>query len=248
MKQLFKVDFSFTGNYATILNSQVDNHLFPFTGKKMIPSTALTACPVCDLLMQKVEPPTGMKVYCPRCKAPIYQQKTDSVNKVIAITFSGLLAYTPAVYLPLLTLDAIGMNQSGSIFDAFLSFYHQKYYFVAVMVFLTSIFFPLFKLSLLFSVALQVKLRIYSPSLPYLLRTAHHLDEWGMPEIYLIGVFVSIIKISSIASIHYDLGFFCFLFLVLTTIASASALDSRTFWHDIEEMKTSFLKNLSHGK
>lgn len=214
----------------------------------MIPSTPLTACPVCDLLMQKVEAPTGKKTYCPRCNTPIYQHKKDSASKVIAITFSGLLAYTPAIFLPLLTLDAIGMNQSGSVFDAFLSFYHQKYYFVAVMVFLTSIFFPLFKLSLLLSVAIQIKLRLYTPSLPYLLRTAHHLDEWDMPEIYLIGVFVTIIKISSIATIHYDLGFFCFLFLVLMTIASASALDSGIFWHKIEEMKTSFLESKSHGK
>ncbi|MBU1455159.1 MAG: paraquat-inducible protein A [Proteobacteria bacterium] len=196
--------------------------------------------------MQKVEAPAGKKVYCPRCNTPMYQQKTDSVTKVIAITFSGLIAYTPAIFLPLLTLDAMGMSKSGSIFSAFLSFYHQKYFFVAVMVFLTSIFFPLFKLSLLFSVALQIKLRIYSPSLPYLLRTAHHLDEWGMPEIYLIGVFVTIIKISSMATIHYDLGFFCFLFLVLTTIASASALDSRTFWRDIEQIKTFSQEPLSH--
>lgn len=193
----------------------------------------------------KVEPPAGKKAYCPRCNTPVYHRKTNSVSKVIAITLSGLLAYIPAVFLPLLTLDAMGMKQSGSIFDAFLSFYQQQYYFVAVMVFLTSIFFPLFKLSLLFSVALQIKLRIYSPSLPYLLRTAHHLDEWGMPEIYLIGVFISVIKISSLATIHYDLGFFCFLFLVLTTIASASALDSRTFWREIDKIKIFPQRNLN---
>lgn len=106
----------------------------------MIPSTALTACPGCDLLLKKLEPPDGKKVYCPRCDTPLYQKKTNSVSKVIAITFSGLLFYAPAVFLPLLTLDTIGITQSGSIFGAFLSFYHQGYYFVAVMVFLTSIF------------------------------------------------------------------------------------------------------------
>ncbi|MBU0943465.1 MAG: paraquat-inducible protein A [Proteobacteria bacterium] len=214
----------------------------------MIPSPAFTACPGCDLLLQKVEVPAGKKTYCPRCQTPLYQQKTNSVTKVLAITICGLLAYTPAIFAPLLTLDTMGMSQSGSIFDAFLNFYHHQYYFVAVMVFLTSIFFPLLKLSLLFSVALQIKLRIYTPTLPYLLRMAHHFDEWSMPEIYLIAILVTIIKISRQASIHYDLGFFCFLFLVLTTIASAAALDSRTFWRDIEKMKSLPLENLSHGQ
>lgn len=95
---------------------------------------------------------------------------------------------------------------------------------------------------------MQIKLHIYSPSLPYLLRTAHHLDEWGMPEVYLIGILITIIKISSMATIHYDLGFFCFLFLVLMTIASEAALDSRTFWRNIEKMKPLALKSRSHGK
>ena len=203
----------------------------------MISSSALTACPGCDLLLHKVVPPAGKKVYCPRCNTLLYQRTNNSISKVIAITFSGLLAYVPAVFLPLLSLDAIGMSRNGSIFDAFLSCYHQEYYFVAVMVFLTSIFFPLFKLSLLFSLALQIKLRLYSPILPYLMRTAHHLDEWAMPEIYLIGIFVTIIKINKMATIHYELGFFCFVFLVLTTIASATALDSRTFWRDLEKIK-----------
>ncbi len=212
----------------------------------MNPSSALTACPGCDLLLHKIKPPAGKKVYCPCCNTPLYQQKTDSITKVLAITISGLLVFTPAVFMPLMTLEAIGMTQSGSIFDAFLSFYHQKYYFAAVMVFLTSIFFPLFKLSLLFSVALQLKLRLYTSSLPYLLRTVHHLDEWSMPEIYLIAIFITIIKISSLASIDYDTGFFCFLFLVLTIIASTSALDTRTFWREIEAMKPSLREDSPH--
>lgn len=165
---------------------------------------------------------------------------------MLAITISGLLVFTPAVFMPLMTLEAIGMTQSGSIFDAFLSFYHQKYYFAAVMLFLTSIFFPLFKLSLLFSVALQLKLRLYTSSLPYLLRTAHHLDEWSMPEIYLIAIFITIIKISSLANIQYNTGFFCFLFLTLTIIASTSALDTRTFWREIEAIKTSPKEDSPH--
>lgn len=69
------------------------------------------------------------------------------------------------------------------------------------------------------------------------MRLVHHLDEWAMVEIYLIGLFIMIIKVRSIAIIYYDTGFFCFLFLALTTIAVNSALDSRHFWRRIETIK-----------
>lgn len=200
---------------------------------------SLVACPGCDLLLKKIEPTGGTKLFCPRCNTLLSQKKHNSISKVLAVSISGLITYIPAIFLPLLTLNAIGIKQEGSVFDAFLSFYYQKYYFVAVLLFLTSIFFPLIKLSLLFCVSLQVKIRLYSRNLPFLFRLSHYLDEWGMPDVYLIAVLVSIIKISSVASIQYDIGFFCFIFLVIVTRASSSVLDSETFWQEIEKIKPS---------
>ena len=210
-------------------------------------SIAAIACPGCDLLLKRVESAPGKKLFCPRCNTTLYQKKVDSITKTLAVSISGLLVYVPAVFMPLLTLEAMGIQQYGSIFDAFYTFYQQKYYFVAVLVFITSILFPLLKLSFLFSVALQLKLRMYSRILPFLLRSSHILDEWGMPDVYLIALFVSIIKIKSVASIEYNLGFFCFLFLVLMTRAAASALDPEVFWAELEKIKPSTKAGSDNG-
>ena len=209
-------------------------------------TASLIACPGCDLLLNKIDSAAGTKLFCPRCNTVLVHKKTNSINKVLAITISGLLVYIPAIFLPLLTLEAMGMSQEGSIFDAFLSFYHQKYYFVSILIFITSVFFPLLNLSLLFSVSLQLKLRFQAPLLPFLFRTAHHLDEWGMPDVYLIALLVSIIKISSVADIEYNIGFFCFIFLVLMTRASASALDSDIFWREIDTLQKENKREVSN--
>jgi len=155
----------------------------------------------------------------------------------MAISFSGLLLYIPAIFAPLLTLSTAGLTRKGSIFDAFLSFYHQEYYFVAVILFLTSIFFPLFKLSILLFITVQIKLRLFSQSLPFLFRAAKSLDEWGMPDVYLIAILISIIKISSMATIHYNFGFICFIFLTIMTRATTSTIDPELFWQKIFQMK-----------
>lgn len=200
-------------------------------------TTDLIACHGCDLLLKKIESIPGKKLFCPRCNTVLVHKKIHSITKVLAISISGLLIYIPAIFFPLLTLHSMGMTQSGSIFDAFLSFYHQKYYIVAVLVFITSIFFPLLNLSLLFLVSLRLRMRDYSRSLPFLFRTALHMGEWGMPDVYLIALLVSIVKISSVATIDYNIGFFCFIFLVFMTRASTSALDPEAFWKKIEEIR-----------
>ena len=197
------------------------------------------ACPGCDILLENIAPPRGQKTCCPRCDTLLYKDKHDSISKVLAISSSGLLIFIPAIFLPLMTLSSFGLHQSGSIYDTFITFYQQGYFFVAIMLFLTSIVFPLLKMSLLFCISLMLKIRWYSSLLPYLLRFIHHLDEWAMTEIYLLGIFITIIKVYNMADIHFDTGFFCFLLLVLATIASTSAIDHQRFWYEIESMQQS---------
>ncbi len=212
--------------------------------KYMASATPYIACPGCDLLLNKIHSSSGRKLFCPRCETVIYQKKTNSITKVLAISTAGLLIYIPAIFMPLLTIHAMGMKQSGSIFDAFLSFYHQQYYLVTILLFLTSILFPLVRLSILFSVSLQLKIRLYSKSLFFLFRTANYLDEWGMVDVYLIALIVSIIKIHKMATLEFDIGFFCFVFLVFMTRATTSALEPEIFWSALDELKQSSTKTI----
>ncbi len=205
------------------------------------------ACPACDLLLQNIHTVNGRNLFCPRCQTPLYQKKVDSISKVLAISMAGLLFYIPAIFMPLLTLNAMGMEQTGSIFDAFLCFYNQQYFLVTILLFFTSILFPLIRLSILFTVSLQLKIRLYSKSLFFLFRTAHHLDEWGMPDVYLIAIIVSIIKIHKMASIEYNIGFFCFILLVLMTRATTSALDPECFWRALDKLKIASSNRKSNG-
>lgn len=204
------------------------------------------ACPACDLLLQKIHTVSGKELFCPRCQTSLYQKKVNSVSRVLAISIAGLLFYIPAIFMPILTLNTMGMEQDGSVFDAFLCFYNQQYYLVTILLFLTSILFPLIRLSILFTVSLQLKIRLYSKSLFFLFRTAQHLDEWGMPDVYLIAIIVSIIKIHKVASIEYNIGFFCFILLVLMTRAATSALEPECFWQTLDELKIASFTNKSN--
>lgn len=196
------------------------------------------ACPGCDALLTKPgRLDGGKKLFCPRCNTLLLQTKTDSINKVLATSTAGLLLYPPAIFMPLLTLHTMGMEQSGSVFDAFMSFYHQDYYLVTILLFLTSILFPLLRLSILFSISLQLKIQLYSKSLFFLFRTVLHLDEWGMVDVYSIAVIVSIIKIVKLGTIDFNVGFFCFIFLVLMTRATSSALEPETFWNALTALR-----------
>lgn len=194
----------------------------------------LTACPDCDLLLEEKTAAPGHKIRCPRCNTLIRSIVDDSVSKALATSLTGLLLYLPAMLLPIMTFSVAGMKGTGNVIDAFVVLIEKGYYFVGAMVLSTSIIFPLVKLALLFLVSFGLTVKRLKRHLPGWFRAFDHLSEWGMVEVYMLGILITIIKMHGMAEIHYNFGFLCFSLLVLITAASSVVVDEHAFWKKIE--------------
>jgi paraquat-inducible protein A len=194
----------------------------------------LAACHNCDLLYEKTSVPQGKKSRCPRCGTILHVAIQDSLNKTLALSLTGLLLCIPAMAMPIMTFTVAGLKGTGSVIDGAMVLFQEGFPFVGVMVLLVSILFPLIKLGLLFWVSLSLKLKRSTANLHLIFRMYRNLSEWGMVEVYLLGILVSIIKMFTMASIDYHVGFFSFIALVLVTAGSSIVLDEDLFWRLIE--------------
>jgi len=183
-----------------------------------------------------IDIPYGSHLVCPRCSFRLRSPKKDTVNRTLALSLTGLILYLPAHFTILLTFEALGMADHGSIFTSIMELYKQKYGFVAFIVLLTAQIFPLLKLGLLFCISLGISRRMFVPLLPRLLRWFRHLQEWGMSEVYLIGILVTIIKMTGTTRISYETGFICFVGLVVVMTCISLAFDKGEFWVRIEQL------------
>lgn len=197
----------------------------------------LTACEGCDLLLPSADPPPGHASVCPRCGTIISRRSTQSIAKALALSITGLVLYFPALLLPLMTFESFGFSDSANIIDSILIFFHSGYYFVSFMVLISALIFPFLLLSLIFMLSLNLRLKRYPPVLPGVFRTYLKLEEWAMVEVYLLGIMITIIKMSDGADIHYHAGIFCFSALVLISMAITTVIDKDFFWRKIESGK-----------
>lgn len=195
----------------------------------------LAACRGCDLLYYEKSLTGGKKLRCPRCGTTLRTAIPDSLNKTLALSLTGLLLIIPAMYMPIMTFTVMGLKGTGNVIDATRVMFLKGFPFVGSMVLLASILFPVAKLALLFWVAFSLKVQRYWSNLPLLFRTYKHLAEWGMVEVYMLGILVSIIKMYSMAHIDYNTGFFCFIALVVITVGSSTVLDEDLFWKLMEQ-------------
>ena len=193
-----------------------------------------TVCPGCDLLLHEIQPTPGHTVVCPRCHRRLHREQPDSIRRTLAIAASGMLLFLPANFLPLMNLAVLGRRTGSSLFTASLSMFGQGQPFVGLIVLLTGFVFPLLTLSLLFWVSAGLFMGWKARWMPDFMRWYQHLSDWAMTDVYLIGVFVTIIKMNHTADIHFNTGFFCFIGLVMLTVAAQASVDKPLFWELLE--------------
>ncbi len=193
----------------------------------------ITACPECDLLLNFSKALTKYSLRCPRCYCQVHKQSNDWLEKTLVLSTTGLLLYLPAILLPLMTLETLGMTDSGNVLDTLLVFYRNGYYIVALVVLISAVLFPLLILSLNFTISLLLTLQQYPNFLLRLFRTSLFLEEWAMIEIYLLGIMVTIMKMRHTADIHFDPGFYCFAALVVISMGISTVIDKEQIWSSI---------------
>ncbi len=195
------------------------------------------ACPECDLLLQQILAVAGDKVHCPRCDYLLHRPRDQSISRTFALSLAGLFLLFPANFLPMIGVKALGSYHDGTLLDGAFTLFREGMWGVAILVFFSSIFFPV--LSIVLSLLISGHLYFNRPNrhLSFWLRTLQHIDEWAMLEVYLIGIIVACVKLASMAELKFGLGLTAFVLLLFVSLMLANNFDRALFWQRIEQLK-----------
>ncbi|MDT9645311.1 MULTISPECIES: paraquat-inducible protein A [Pseudomonas] len=199
-------------------------------GLSELPLDDLVACHECDLLMRKLKLALGEKAQCPRCGYELYAHRHNVVERSLALVIAALLLYVPANFLPIMQLNLLGQSSEDTVWSGVQGLFDTGMEGVAVVVFLCSMGIPLLKLICQLLVLLSIRWDIGRSYGLLLYRIYHHLRDWGMLEVYLMGVLVAIVKLADMASITVGLGLVCFISLLLVQVWLEVVMSPHQIW------------------
>ncbi|MCK9239726.1 paraquat-inducible protein A [Desulfocurvus sp.] len=194
----------------------------------------IIACHECDLLQRAVALPPGGVARCARCGAVLYRHGATGLDQVLALTVAGLILFVLANAFPLLTMRIEANVQQASLLSGAWLLADQGMAGLALLVVLTSAVIPLLKLTLLAYILLPLRLGLPAPGTARALRAVLALQPWAMMEVFLLGVLVAMVKLSSMAEIVVGPALYAFGFLVLVLAGITSSLDPRAVWDRLE--------------
>jgi paraquat-inducible protein A len=197
-----------------------------------LPLDELVGCHECDMLLRKPQLAAGDRAECPRCGFLLYSHNHQVIRRSLALVLAALLLYIPANFLPIMQINVLGQSSEDTIWSGVLSLYDAGGILksIALVVFLCSMVIPLVKLLIQFFVLLTIRLNYARGFGLMMYRMYHHLQEWGMFEVYLMGILVSIVKLIDIASPTMDFGLACFIALLLVQVWLEVTMEPHQIW------------------
>ena len=195
-----------------------------------LPLEQLIACHECDLLMRKPVLQDGESAECPRCGYELFSHRHRVVRRSMALVLTALLLYIPANFLPIMQLNLLGQTSQDTVWSGVVGLYESGMQGIAVVVFLCSMVVPLLKLLCQLLVLLSIRMDFARSYGLLLYRIYHHMREWGLLEVYLMGILVAMVKLMDLADLSLGLGLFCFIALLLVQVWLEVTMAPHQIW------------------
>ena len=196
----------------------------------MATNAPLIACHECDLLQREVPLPPGGVARCGRCGAELYRSHPHSAERTLALTVAGIVLFALANVFPIVGLKLQGQLIQTTLFHAVQVLYNEDMKSVAALVFVTTILMPALELLAMTYLLLPLLLGRAPLRFAAAFRMLQAVRPWGMVEVLMLGVLVSMVKLAHLATLVPGIALWSFGALMLLMTAVGTIFDPRELW------------------
>jgi paraquat-inducible protein A len=193
-------------------------------------SGPLIACHECDLLQRETTLPQGGVARCGRCGAELYRSHPHSLERTMALTVSAIVLFVIANSFPIVGLQLDGQVIQTTLFNTVRTLWDQDMRSIAVLVFVTTIAMPALQLSALAYLVLPLRLGRVPAHFGRVFRVLQTVRPWGMVEVFMLGVLVSLVKLAHLAGVVAGVALWSFAALMLVMAGITAVFDVRGLW------------------
>lgn len=194
----------------------------------------LAICGQCDSVHQRLPLAPGEAADCQVCGAPLYRRPKLDVEAMLALSLAALIVFVLANAAPIVTMESGGTTTRGWLLTMVASTWSSGVGVVAVILSGTVFLFPLTQIGLYFYVLLACRLGLPAARFAAAMHLLHLLRPWSMVEVFLVGILVSIIKMSHLASVKPEPGLWAFGMLTIL-LTALGTFELRELWTLREE-------------
>ena len=192
-----------------------------------VPGTIV--CEGCDAVYRRAPLHPREVARCARCGTELERHPGEQPRRILPLTVASLIMFAIANLFPIVEIELKGLRSQTTLAGAVVALTAEGMSPVALLVLATTILFPLLQLCILAWLLVPLARRQQPPGFALLVRAMQSLRPWGMIEVFLLGVLVAIVKLSSMATVLPGPALWAFMALTVLLTAVLS-FNPRAFW------------------
>ena len=188
------------------------------------------ACTDCGTL-QDIPPLTwGAIAVCPTCDNRLERTNGRSITGALACASATFVLLFPANLLPIMHVSMLGMTRESRLATGVITLWQHRWVLVALLVAAFAVILPFVRFGLLSLVLALLQLGRRPRWLGRAFRWSLHLDQWAMPDVFLLGCAVGYSRIAAVMPVKIGWGGICVILAAFLCMLSRAALDRRAVW------------------
>lgn len=185
----------------------------------------VAACPVCRLEHRRTPLQPGQRSLCTRCGSILAKRGWFGDDAALAFGVTGLVLALPAIVLPFVTVSKLHTVKVTHLVTGSAALWNEGMRLLAIWVFLCGTLAPVLLLVTLIGHLGPVRLGWTAPPAAWLRRAAHALEHWAMPEVHVLAVLVSLIKLGTLVGVAVGPGFWCYVAMSFAILVAWRSFD-----------------------
>jgi paraquat-inducible protein A len=190
----------------------------------------IAACETCGLVQQIESLPENSLAECARCHFRLERRRPNSRVRTLVFALGALILYFPSNLYPIVTAEYHGLHSETTVYQGIRALFEHHQYFIASLVFCTSLLTPALKIIALIFIPLTLDWPRWKKARTWAYKIIRVVDPWNMLEVFLLAIAVSMIEMGQIATVHPGRGVFSFAAVVALTLMATLSFDPRLIW------------------
>lgn len=222
----------------------MSNEIKPAREAIDVQQSMMVACEECGLVVDIPDLNEGDKATCPRCGHTLTKAVSLPFQRPVAYGIACLLMLVLSLSFPFLSFTVNGMGHQITLLNAAETLQHFENSVLAILLMITVLVFP--------AVYIMLVLYLYYHAhkvknvghvvhdrawIKFLCRIIFTIQPWLMVDVFLIGVLVSLVKISALAHIGLGNSFWAFCLYSVLVVKCVSLVDRTWLWDQFFAMK-----------
>jgi paraquat-inducible protein A len=200
-------------------------------------NTEQVNCAECNLSIKLPILAVREKALCPRCGYLLTVHYPEAFERILAYGFTALIFLVLALAFDFVSLIYQGQTYTITLLGTYAILDGQGYLLIGLLLMLTVIILPLLVIGALFYLLFSIQTQHYPVKGLLVAKGLLILLPWSMAEIFLIGVLVSLIKISATASVGLGLSFYAYVLFAISYIAAIQYIDKQQLISALQQLK-----------